>query len=89
MIAEYRQRKKGIEAEYKELDTVWFMAGSLFNRYPYDIPTEAFSKQLYMEAFAAVQSCIVHLQVYSHRRLVAPRALCPSPPSLQLTVSDT
>jgi len=44
------------------LDTVWFMAGSLFRNYPYDIPTEAFSLQLFTQAFATVQASIVHLQ---------------------------
>ncbi len=56
------QRLQGIEREYNELDTVWFMAGSLFNKYPYDTPTEAFSLKLFKEAFAAVQSSVVHLQ---------------------------
>ena len=40
---------QGIEREYLELDTVWFMAGSLFNQYPYDIPTEAFSLGLFLQ----------------------------------------
>lgn len=40
---------QGIEKEYNELDTVWFMAGSLFNQYPYDIPTEAFSLGLFVQ----------------------------------------
>ena len=53
---------QGIEREYQELDTVWFMAGSLFKNYPYDIPTEAFSLQLFTQAFATVQASIVHLQ---------------------------
>ncbi len=53
---------QGIEKEYQELDTVWFMAGSLFRNYPYDIPTEAFSLQLFTQAFATVQASIVHLQ---------------------------
>lgn len=40
---------QGIEKEYEELDTVWFMAGSLFQNYPYDIPTEAFSLKLFKQ----------------------------------------
>lgn len=40
---------QGIEREYRELDTVWFMAGSLFQNYPYDIPTEAFSLELFKQ----------------------------------------
>ena len=41
--------EQGIEREYRELDTVWFMAGSLFKNYPYDIPTEAFPLKLFMQ----------------------------------------
>jgi hypothetical protein len=41
---------QGIEREYDELDTVWFMAGSLFRNYPYDVPTEAFSLQIFRQA---------------------------------------
>ena len=40
---------QGIEKEYAELDTVWFMAGSLFKNYPYDVPTEAFSLDLFRQ----------------------------------------
>ena len=53
---------QAIEKEYNELDTVWFMAGSLFKNYPYDVPTEAFSLDLFTQAFAAVQASVVHLQ---------------------------
>jgi len=59
---EVRQRLQGIEKEYNELDTVWFMSGSLFNTYPYDTPTDAFSLHLFRQAFAAIQSSVVHLQ---------------------------
>jgi hypothetical protein len=38
-----------MEKEYQELDTVWFMAGSLFRNYPYDIPTEAFSFNIFKQ----------------------------------------
>mmetsp|Transcript_34438 Transcript_34438/g.88075 ORF Transcript_34438/g.88075 Transcript_34438/m.88075 type:complete len:316 (+) Transcript_34438:741-1688(+) len=62
VISDIAQRRASIEKEYGELDTVWFMAGSLFRDYPYDIPTEAFSRELFLQAFAAVQSCVVHLQ---------------------------
>lgn len=92
--AEVDERAEGIKREYNELDTVWFMAGSLFQvffisqmeyavsfvikrnslkcismfhplsqQYPYDIPTEAFSFEIFKQAFVAVQSCVVHLQV--------------------------
>lgn len=62
LLAEVKARLAGIEKEYTELDTVWFMAGSLFNKYPFDLPTEAFSFKLFKQAFAAVQTSIVHLQ---------------------------
>eukprot|EP00878_Enallax_costatus_P010172 GHUV01010618.1.p1 GENE.GHUV01010618.1~~GHUV01010618.1.p1 ORF type:complete len:451 (+),score=91.21 GHUV01010618.1:1244-2596(+) len=62
IVTAVHQRLAGIEKEYNELDAVWFMAGSLFNKYPFDIPTEAFSFKLFKQAFAAVQASIVHLQ---------------------------
>ena len=34
---------------------MWFMGGSLFKNYPYDIPTEAFSFEIFKQAFAAIQ----------------------------------
>ncbi|KAJ7552901.1 hypothetical protein O6H91_06G075700 [Diphasiastrum complanatum] len=65
------ERLEGIKREYEELDTVWFMAGSLFKQYPYDIPTEAFSFKIFKQAFVAVQSCVVHLQGVSLARRFA------------------
>uniref|UniRef100_A0A383VYM3 Rubisco LSMT substrate-binding domain-containing protein n=1 Tax=Tetradesmus obliquus TaxID=3088 RepID=A0A383VYM3_TETOB len=62
VVAAVRARLAGIEKEYNELDGVWFMAGSLFNKYPFDIPTEAFPFVRFKQAFAAVQASIVHLQ---------------------------
>ncbi|KAK9830198.1 hypothetical protein WJX72_010243 [[Myrmecia] bisecta] len=62
VVALVKERLKGVQREYQELDTVWFMAGSLFKNYPYDIPTEAFSLELFTQAFAAVQASVVHLQ---------------------------
>lgn len=32
IVTAVRQRLTGIEKEYNELDAVWFMAGSLFNK---------------------------------------------------------
>ncbi|KAJ6817768.1 ribulose-1,5 bisphosphate carboxylase/oxygenase large subunit N-methyltransferase, chloroplastic [Iris pallida] len=69
--AEVLQREEGIKREYNELDTVWFMAGSLFKQYPFDIPTEAFSFEIFKQAFVAVQSCVVHLQKVSLARRFA------------------
>nr|XP_029118454.1 actin-histidine N-methyltransferase isoform X2 [Elaeis guineensis] len=60
--AELLERDEGIKREYNELDTVWFMAGSLFQQYPFDIPTEAFPFEIFKQAFVAIQSCVVHLQ---------------------------
>ncbi|XP_022934986.1 ribulose-1,5 bisphosphate carboxylase/oxygenase large subunit N-methyltransferase, chloroplastic-like [Cucurbita moschata] len=68
---EVLERAEGIKKEYNELDTVWFMAGSLFQQYPYDIPTEAFSFEIFKQAFVAVQSCVVHLQNVSLARRFA------------------
>ncbi|CAF2347476.1 unnamed protein product [Brassica napus] len=69
--AEVLERAEGIKREYSELDTVWFMAGSLFQQYPFDIPTEAFTFEIFKQAFAAVQSCVVHLQNVSLARRFA------------------
>ncbi|XP_054803841.1 uncharacterized protein LOC129307016 isoform X2 [Prosopis cineraria] len=69
--AEILERAEGIRREYNELDTVWFMAGSLFQQYPFDIPTEAFSFEIFKQAFVAVQSCVVHLQKVSLARRFA------------------
>lgn len=69
--AEVLERAEGIKREYNELDTVWFMAGSLFQQYPYDIPTEAFTFEIFKQAFVAVQSCVVHLQKVSLARRFA------------------
>ncbi|CAL1358337.1 unnamed protein product [Linum trigynum] len=69
--AEIIERADGIKREYDELDTVWFMAGSLFQQYPFDIPTEAFSFEIFKQAFVAVQSCVVHLQKVSLARRFA------------------
>ncbi|CAO2833221.1 unnamed protein product [Amaranthus hypochondriacus] len=71
VLAEIEQRAEGIRKEYGELDTVWFMAGSLFQQYPYDIPTEAFPFEIFKQAFVAVQSCVVHLQGVSLARRFA------------------
>ncbi|KAL3723005.1 hypothetical protein ACJRO7_035227 [Eucalyptus globulus] len=69
--AEVLERAEGIRREYNELDTVWFMAGSLFQQYPYDIPTEAFPFEIFKQAFVAIQSCVVHLQKVSLARRFA------------------
>lgn len=62
VVDQIKERLEGIEREYRELDTVWFLAGSLFNNYPYDVPTEAFPLETFTQAFAAVQASVVHLQ---------------------------
>lgn len=40
-----------------------FVSHPLLHRYPHDIPAEAFSFEIFKQAFVAVQSCGVHLQV--------------------------
>lgn len=62
VLAQINQRLEGIAREYEELDTVWYLAGSLFNKYPFEVPTEQFSLELFTQAFAAIQSSVVHLQ---------------------------
>ena len=58
---------------------------SLFNAYPYDIPTECFTKETFRQAFAAIQATVVHLQnVPLSRRF----ALVPLGPPL-MTYSST
>ena len=43
-------------------------------QYPFDIPTEAFSFEIFKQAFVAVQSCVVHLQVTVHAYLNAAKS---------------
>lgn len=62
VVKQIQQRIQGIQREYQALDTVWFMAGSLFKNYPYDVPTETFKPELFQQAFAALQASVVHLQ---------------------------
>jgi len=62
VVGQIKERLRGIEKEYQELDTVWYMSGSLFKNYPFEIPTEQFSMEVFTQAFAAVQSSVVHLQ---------------------------
>ncbi|KAK9834599.1 hypothetical protein WJX74_005523 [Apatococcus lobatus] len=80
-----QERAKAVEKEYGELDTIWFMAASLFKDYPYDVPSETFTLPLFRQAFAAVQASTVHLQgVQKARRF----ALVPLGPPL-LSYSST
>ncbi|KZV47565.1 hypothetical protein F511_32229 [Dorcoceras hygrometricum] len=51
-----------------ELD---YLTGSPTKQYPYDIPTEAFTFEIFKQAFVAVQSCVVHLQKVSLARRFA------------------
>jgi hypothetical protein len=55
---------QGIEKEYGELDTVWFMAGSLFRNYPYDTPTDAFPLKLFREV-CTCQGCSSNGHVFA------------------------
>jgi hypothetical protein len=36
---------------------------NFIQQYPFDVPTEAFPFEIFKQAFVAVQSCVVHLQV--------------------------
>ena len=62
VVAEVKQRLDSLRKEYEELDTVWYMAGALFDKYPFDPPTECFSFEVFQQAFCAVQASIVHLR---------------------------
>lgn len=62
VVKEIETRLQGIQKEYEELDTVWYLAGSLFNRQPFAPPTEQFPFSVFRQAFTAVQSSVVHLQ---------------------------
>ena len=57
-----KERLRGIRKEYEELDTVYYMSGNLFRSYPFEVPSEQFSVDQFIQAFAAIQSSIVHLQ---------------------------
>ncbi|PRW57651.1 3-oxoacyl-[acyl-carrier] synthase chloroplastic isoform A [Chlorella sorokiniana] len=85
VVGEIQERLRGIRKEFEELDTVWYLAGSLFNRQPFAPPTEQFSLKVFTQAFTAVQSSVVHLLgVPLGRRF----ALVPLGPPL-LTYSST
>lgn len=62
VIGQIKERLKGIRKEFEELDTVWYMSGSLFSKYPFEVPSEQFTVDRFIQAFAAVQSSVVHLQ---------------------------
>ena len=68
--------EQGIEREYGELDTVWFMAGSLFKNYPYDVPTEAFSLSLFRQVRAATAASKTGRSRLFPARLTSPVTLC-------------
>ncbi|KAI8466475.1 MAG: hypothetical protein J3K34DRAFT_433512 [Monoraphidium minutum] len=85
VVPAVQQRLEGMRKEYEALDGVWFMAGSLFNKYPFDIPTEAFPFERFRQAFAAVQASVVHLQGVAQARRFA---LVPLGPPL-LSYSST
>jgi hypothetical protein len=62
IVGQIKERIRGIRKEYEELDTVWYLSGALFSNYPFEVPTEQFSVDRFIQAFTAVQSSIVHLQ---------------------------
>ncbi|CAG9460769.1 unnamed protein product [Pedinophyceae sp. YPF-701] len=62
LVQEVRARLEAMKKEYEELDTIWYMAPSLFDRYPFDAPTECFPFEVFKQAFAAIQESTVHLQ---------------------------
>lgn len=89
IIGQIKERLAGIEKEYHELDTVFYMSKSMFRNYSladgFEPPTEQFSLRVFRDAFAAVSSSVVHLQgVVESKRF----ALIPLGPPL-LTYSST
>ncbi len=62
VVEEIEERLHGIHREYEELDLVWVMGSALFRNYPFEMPTEQFSFEVFLQAFAAIQAATVHLQ---------------------------
>ena len=62
VVEEIEDRLHGIHREYEELDLVWVMGSALFRNYPFEMPTEQFSFDVFLQTFAAIQGSIVHLQ---------------------------
>ncbi|CAN6992691.1 unnamed protein product [Brassica oleracea var. botrytis] len=69
--AEVLERAEGIKREYSELDTVWFMAGSLFQVFWLLPKTSAFLFFCMECGERSIQSCVVHLQNVSLARRFA------------------
>jgi hypothetical protein len=61
-VGEIEERLHGIHREYEELDLVWVMGSALFRNYPFEMPTEQFPFEVFLQAFAAIQAATVHLQ---------------------------
>lgn len=81
IISAVKERKEGIRAEYQQLDSVWWLASSLFETYPFDMPSLVFPFEVFLSAFVAVQGSILHLRgegVGPGKRF----ALCPLGPPL-------
>ena len=76
--------EQGIEKEYDELDTVWFMAGSLFRNYPFQPPSEAFSFPLFLQVrhnghlCMQARACMASPSALSLNFLPACLLACPS-----------
>lgn len=52
------------------------MSLTAMQQYPFDIPTEAFPFEIFKQAFVAVQSCIVHLQVMLTSKIMILEMFC-------------
>jgi len=89
VVGQIKERLSGIEKEYEELDTVFYMSKSMFKNYSladgFEPPTEQFPLKVFREAFAAVSSSVVHLQGVAESKRFA---LVPLGPPL-LTYSST
>lgn len=64
------------------------VACSRLQEYPFDIPTEAFTFQIFKQAFAAVQASVVHLQVTLRFSAVSTGYACPNSLQSQWSLSS-
>ena len=62
---------QAVEKEYGELDTIWFMAASLFKDYPYDVPSEAFTLPLFRQVCPLPPIAVLAIKLIAHSRIAS------------------
>lgn len=62
LVKEVRMRKEQIQSEFDELDNVWYLSSVFQDRYAFAPPSEQFRRDLFLQAFGAIQASIVHLR---------------------------